>query len=472
MLNKFIRLGKIRVLNDSDDSSQGQMPGTKTSGDFRLKEGDQVVTSAAINLLLGGKDVSGPVRTQKFSSEATSEESAEREFDAGKFAERAKELKNRQAQKAREWIQSMVIYEDDSVVGLNKPAGIVSAQGGDEMNSIEKALKAGWPEERWLIHRLDKDTTGLLLVAKSRRIAAFLHEEFKERRVTKTYWALVSPVPKETEGRIKAPLFIGDTRTEVGDERSSKGKQAGKKKQQNDLHESSPEEGGNEKMATTEFTVLEKLGKHLALVSLNPLTGRKHQLRVHAASVLGSPIVGDFKYGPGVPESIRSYWPMKEEEPGLCLHAKTLHFAHPSIAQKYLTIRAPLPLSLTRFMRRLGFQTSAVLDQLDKGATKVQLDHSQWKTKKLADKASTALARQKKADGPQKRPAALPGKAGASQQKLKPWERRPKPLVPLAKLSKGKRREVVIKFAKKAAMSREQRIKTAWLKRQKEKKSR
>src|SRR3989338_9068567 len=120
-----------------------------------------------------------------------------------------------QSRKAQEWIRSLIVFEDEAMMAINKPPGLISAQGGSSLQSVERALQLGWGGERWLVHRLDKDTSGVLLIAKSRRVATFLHNEFAQRRVTKTYWALVSPAPQMHEGRIKAPLRLGLLKSEV-----------------------------------------------------------------------------------------------------------------------------------------------------------------------------------------------------------------------------------------------------------------
>jgi len=182
---------------------------------------------------------------------------------------------------------SWIIYEDENMVAINKPSGLAS-QGGSGIDiSVDNFIS----ERKWqLVHRLDKDTSGILMMAKNAKAAELLTNSFKEKTIKKTYLALVRGVPKKTEGVINIPL---------------RKKLLGKnEKVYPDLAEG--------KEAITEFKILEEFGDY-ALLELRPLTGRTHQLRVHCKEI-GHAILNDVKYGGR--DVIR-----KDISKRLCLHA-------------------------------------------------------------------------------------------------------------------------------------------------------
>jgi 23S rRNA pseudouridine955/2504/2580 synthase len=174
-------------------------------------------------------------------------------------------------------IHRNIIFKDDDIIIINKPEGL-SVQGGVgirvSIDDIIEHLKFGFDDKPKLVHRIDKDTTGLLLLARKTSLATKLAGYFKDKKIDKTYWALVVGVPPEDEGKIDLPIMKRD----IG---------AGKEKMVVD------EEG---KRAITFFKVIDKIGNHMSLVELRPITGRTHQLRVHMAE-MGTPILGDGKYG-------------------------------------------------------------------------------------------------------------------------------------------------------------------------------
>ncbi|MGZ0247273.1 MAG: RluA family pseudouridine synthase, partial [Alphaproteobacteria bacterium] len=227
------------------------------------------------------------------------------------------------------WIKSLVLHSDRELIALNKPPGI-AVQGGRKVarhiDGLLGALEENDEGRPKLVHRLDRDTSGVLLIARRADVAAALGEIFHSRRAQKTYWALVAGVPRPREGMINAPL-------------AKKAGHLGREKMVVDL------EAG--KSATTDYEVIENAARRAAWLALHPHTGRTHQLRVHCAAI-GTPILGDGKYGgaesrlDGVPGSDK-----------LHLHARAITFPHPSGGE--LTITAPLPAVMKKTWDFLGF---------------------------------------------------------------------------------------------------------------------
>jgi 23S rRNA pseudouridine955/2504/2580 synthase len=224
----------------------------------------------------------------------------------------------------------MVIHEDPSAFVLNKPPGLAT-QGGTKTTRHLDRLLDGLADERGrpkLVHRLDKDTSGALLVARTARSAGHFAKAFSGRTARKIYWALVVGVPSADEGQIDAPL--------------AKQPGTGGEKMHVDMEHGLP--------ARTRWRVLDHAGNRAAWVELQPLTGRTHQLRAHMAA-LGHPIVGDAKYG-GAEAFLTGGISRK-----LHLHARRLRIDSPEGGK--LDVTAELPSHLAESLATLGFELEA-----------------------------------------------------------------------------------------------------------------
>ena len=173
--------------------------------------------------------------------------------------------------KDEQYALSLVIYKDDNIIILNKPSGLAVQGGTNTLRHVDgllEALKFGNEEKPKLVHRIDKETSGILVLARNRKTAEVLTKAFREHTLQKTYLALTRGVPKKNVGEIKAPLEKIGERVQVT-------------------------ESG--KPALTQYEVLDNVGDKYALISASPLTGRTHQIRAHL-EYLGTPIYGDDKY--------------------------------------------------------------------------------------------------------------------------------------------------------------------------------
>ena len=194
-------------------------------------------------------------------------------------APKARKMGNEADQKTADFLKSITLYEDADVLVLNKPMGL-AVQGGSgttrHLDGMLDVLRDAHGQRPRLVHRLDKDTAGCLLVAKTRFAASALAKTFRSRSARKIYWALVSGVPKVPQGRISTFL----AKEEREDESFMRIAQHGDK-------------GASH--AVTYYAVVDTSGPLLSWISLKPVTGRTHQLRAHMDHI-GHPIVGDPKY--------------------------------------------------------------------------------------------------------------------------------------------------------------------------------
>lgn len=283
MLQKLLRTGKIRL------------NGTRTEANARLEQGHVITVP----------DIAPPTAALKQRHVVKMDEA------------RIKEL------------ERMVLYSDDSVIVLNKPAGL-PVQGGSgiavHVDGMLDALQGSVAERPKLVHRLDRDTSGVLVIARTGHAARKLAAAFRGRDVEKTYWALLAGLPETLEGRIDLPLKRIDLgMTSRSEPASRKDKEAQK--------------------AVTDYRILDKAGKKFCLAELCPHTGRMHQLRAHCLA-LGTPILGDEVYGGIISEHFAEQ---------LHLHARRLSFPHPDGG--ILVVEAPLPQHMLNGLQYLGFPT-------------------------------------------------------------------------------------------------------------------
>jgi 23S rRNA pseudouridine955/2504/2580 synthase len=251
-------------------------------------------------------------------------------------------------------LQDMILYEDRDLLVLDKPIGL-AVQGGSGTTCHIDGMLASMPNERGdrpvLVHRLDRDTSGVLLVAKTRGIAADLGEIFRSRQAKKIYWALVEGVPKPAQGRISLYLAKGDG---MGAARPARRDEEGREK----LEKMRVARHGDEdaRHSVTYYAIVDKIAPRLAWLSLRPITGRTHQLRAHAEAI-GHPIIGDPKYGEMPGNDPRRNDPLRTI-PGagdrkLHLLARRLILPHPGGGT--LDVTAPLPVHMRRAFDMFGF---------------------------------------------------------------------------------------------------------------------
>ncbi len=232
----------------------------------------------------------------------------------------------------RDLIEGMILYEDEHVLVLNKPFGL-AVQGGTgtkrHIDGLLAAMADRFGDRPRLVHRLDRDTTGVLLVAKHRDAAAKLGRVFQTRSAAKTYWALVKGVPKPSQGKVAAALV------------KASGPEGDR------VRKAEPGEQDKAMHATTHYSVIDRVAHKAAWVSLKPVTGRQHQLRAHMA-LIGHPIVGDNKYGAAdvlVDSGIDAM---------LHLHARRLVLPHPYLPGTKIDVTAPLPPHMLKSWDMLG----------------------------------------------------------------------------------------------------------------------
>ncbi len=238
----------------------------------------------------------------------------------------------------RDLFKGMILFEDKDVYVLNKPSGL-AVQGGSKTHTHLDGLLMGLASETGerplLVHRLDRDTSGVIVVAKRRAVAAALGKLFATRNVQKIYWAGVVGVPKPAQGKVDVPLI----------------KAAGP---EGDRVRAAGDDEEEAQRALTHYAVIDKAAHSIAWVSLKPSTGRQHQLRAHMAYI-GHPIIGDEKYG-GHTDMLPG-----DLQKQLHLHARRIIFPHPRGGK--VDVTAPLPPHMRETWKYFGFEP----DRYDEG---------------------------------------------------------------------------------------------------------
>jgi 23S rRNA pseudouridine955/2504/2580 synthase len=229
-----------------------------------------------------------------------------------------------------EMLQGLVLYKDADMLAINKPAGL-AVQGGSKttrhIDGMLDALQFDAKERPRLVHRLDRDTSGVLLLARTVQAASRLGKAFQEGEMEKVYWAVVHGRPRFPGGTIDAALAKGG---EAGAERM----------------EWNDDEGRD---AVTEYMTISQAADKYTWLALMPRTGRTHQIRAHCA-IMKTPIMGDVKYGA---PKLDEYGELEGLGQQLCLHARSLTVTLPN--RKQVTITAPLPPHMAAVFRAFDF---------------------------------------------------------------------------------------------------------------------
>lgn len=226
------------------------------------------------------------------------------------------------------YAKSLVLYEDDMVIALNKPHGL-AVQGGTKTTRHVDRLLSAWGEgmdRPRLVHRLDRDTSGVLLLGKGPEAAKRLAGAFARRQAKKTYWAIVIGNPKPTHGQIDMAL---------------------KKTGINDFEMMRPADPKDPKgePAETAFATISRAAHRASWMALRPFTGRTHQLRAHMAAI-GHPILGDPKYGDDKSRELSGVLKLQ-------LHARRIELDHPGGGK--LIVEAPLSPEMKAGFAHFGF---------------------------------------------------------------------------------------------------------------------
>jgi 23S rRNA pseudouridine955/2504/2580 synthase len=252
-------------------------------------------------------------------------------------------------------IQSCVIYRDDHIIAINKPPGLPT-QGGSKqtrhVDGLAEALTFGYDEKPRLVHRLDRDTSGVLLLARSRETAKALTAAIRHKETRKIYWALVAGVPVPYLGEIRYGLVKAPGHGRYGE---------GEKMLCVHPRDMDATEGA--KRAHTLYATLYRVASRASWVAMEPITGRTHQLRAHMAEI-GHPIIGDGKYGGSGQENLGDGWGAQLGgiiSKKLHLHARSMTFQHPE-TRKVITVTAPLPEHMAHSWDTLGWTEDLAAD--------------------------------------------------------------------------------------------------------------
>ena len=240
----------------------------------------------------------------------------------------------------RDLIES-IIFKDKYLIAINKPEGLASQggsyQGDRHIDAYKSSLQFDADDPPRLIHRLDKDTSGVLLLARDIKAANIFTSLFKEKSIEKVYWALVEGVPKKEEGKLENYINEEDIWKP--------------KIRRDPIEKKSGWNKLNRKKALSYYKVIETVGSRYSWLQLKPTTGRTHQLRIHCAE-LGTTIVGDRKYTTTKSNSSKEL-PFGSKK--LFLHARSITFVHP-ISRKSINIEAKLPIHMSSVWKHFGWE--------------------------------------------------------------------------------------------------------------------
>ncbi|WP_299142353.1 RluA family pseudouridine synthase [uncultured Tateyamaria sp.] len=256
--------------------------------------------------------------------------------------------KTRVSDKDAQMIRDCVIYKDDQVIAINKPSGLPTQGGSGQTKHVDglaEALMFDLDEKPRLVHRLDKDTSGVLLLARTRLAAKSLTAAMRHHDTRKIYWALVAGVPTPYLGEIKYGLVKAPGRGRGGE---------GEKMIA--VHPRDVDGTPGAKRAQTLYATLYRVASRAAWVAMEPITGRTHQLRAHMAEI-GHPIAGDGKYGGSGQENLGDGWGAKVGgiiSNKLHLHARMMRFEQPE-TRRVITVTAPLPDHMASTWDTLGW---------------------------------------------------------------------------------------------------------------------
>lgn len=265
-----------------------------------------------------------------------------------------------------EMMRAAVLFKDEHLIVLNKPAGLATQGGSGQTRHIDmltEALKFGFEDKPKLVHRLDKDTSGVLLLARTTKVAQALARAFQAKTTRKIYWVAVAGSPTPKMGTIRFGLVKAAGHGPHG---------AGEK--MICVHPDEVADTPGAKHATTDYSVLEEVGKRASWVALVPVTGRTHQLRAHMAEI-GHPIVGDGKYGTSRQTNEGDGWGAQlggDVSRKLHLHARSIRFRHP-VTNKDIHVTADLPPHMVKTWEMLAWHVKWAPD--DPFATLPQNGH-------------------------------------------------------------------------------------------------
>ena len=252
-----------------------------------------------------------------------------------------------------EMIQATVLYRDDHILAINKPAGLPTQGGSKQLKHVDglaEALRFGLEDKPRLVHRLDKDTSGVLLLARTRAVAGALTEAFRAKTTRKIYWAALAGVPQPRQGTVRYGLVKAPGHGARGEAEKMLC-----------IHPRQVDETPDAKRATTDYWVLSAAATRLSWAVLVPITGRTHQLRAHMAE-LGHPIIGDGKYGGSGQENMGDGWGAGLGgglSKKLHLHARSISLPHPATGKR-IEITAPLPEHMDRTWEMMGWDARDV----------------------------------------------------------------------------------------------------------------